>query len=265
MKIPLHKVLVSRLLCLTTFALFSITYGRAGQGGFLPLRRGLKTRTPLLTFHDVVAVRDSRALWFDCSVSELKTQLDWFQRQGAHFITLEQLYAHLTKGSALPRHAIAITFADNYEGFYLRAWPILQRRRIPVAMFVHTGYVGDQHGRPKMTWGQLRELDSSGLVTIGSQTVSHPSDLRALGPSALADEMTRSKATLETRLGHPIPYLAYPNGKFDDRCEGAARAAGYRMAFSEHLFPAELSHSILSVDRYVHTKYRQAWRDAYGR
>jgi peptidoglycan/xylan/chitin deacetylase (PgdA/CDA1 family) len=226
--------------------------------------KGLKTRTPILTFHDIIERRDKNALWFDCTTDEFRGILEWLRSRHASFISLDALYNHLTRGAELPRRAVAITFADNYEGFYLRALPILRKLQIPVEQFVHTGYVGSPIGRPKMTWAQLRELDREGVVTIGSQTVSHPADLRSLSDPKLAQEMAGSKHMLESQLGHPVPYLAYPNGKWNERALAAARSAGYLMAFTEELRPAEQTRSIFAVPRYVHTKYRQAWRDAYG-
>jgi len=223
----------------------------------------LASRTPVLTFHDMVPSRDSGALWFDCTPDELTKQLNFFQAHGAHFISIAQLYRHLTTGSPLPKHAIAITFADNYEGFYELALPILRQRHVPVAMFVHTDFVGSPIGRPKMTWDQLKEIDREGLVTVASQTRSHPASLPALSAKALKNEMEGSKRSLEKHLGHRVDYLAYPNGKYDRRVADTAKAAGYLMAFTEVLTPAERSTSIFMVSRYVHTKYRKAWSDAY--
>lgn len=226
------------------------------------IRKGLATRTPVLTYHDVVAERGPGTLWFDCSVSELKSQLDWLTARGAHFISIEQLYRHLTEGTPLPPKAIAITFADNYLGFYQRALPILRQRHIPTTMFVHTDYVGSPVGRPKMNWDQLIELDREGLVTIASQTRTHPADLRSLSDKALREEMVGSKRILESKLGHPVRFLAYPNGKFDARVAQAAKDAGYDMAFTEQLMPSERSPSIYMVARYVHTKYQRAWSES---
>ena len=222
----------------------------------------LKSATPILTYHDVVQARDQDSLWFDVSTSELELQIDWLTRHGAKFVSIEQIYKHLSTGQALPRGAIAITFADGYEGFYTRGLPILRKHHVPVAMFVHTDYVGDQHGRPKMTWDQLQELDREGLVTICSQTRTHPADLRNLSNAPLAEELAGSKHILEQKLGHPVPYLAYPNGKFDTRIARAAQTAGYSMAFTERLTSCEKSPNLFMISRYVHTKYQQAWRDA---
>jgi len=233
----------------------------AVQAKFQEIRPHLIGHTPILTFHDVIERRGSDSVWFDCTVSEFKEILDWLRARKAAFISLDQLYRHLTRGEPLPKNAVAITFADNYRGFYSLALPILRQRHIPTAMFVHTGFVGSTVGRPKMTWDELKELDREGLVTVASQTVTHPPDLRTLSAARQSKEMTESKRELERQLGHPARYLAYPNGKFNATSMKAAREAGYAMAFSEELAEAERSPSILAINRYVHTKWRQAFRN----
>ena len=216
----------------------------------------------VLTYHDVIERRRSDSLWFDCSANELSQQLDWLVRKGAQFATLDQLRDHISGRRRLASRSVVVTFADNYEGFYLRAWPILKRRKIPVAMFVHTGFVGNRNGRPKMAWDQLKELDRSGLVTVASQTVSHDPDIRKLTIQKLRLEFTASKASLANHLGHEISYLAFPNGKCDVNVANEAKAAGYALAFSEVTQPVRQGVNPWLVPRYVHTKYQKAWNDA---
>lgn len=228
--------------------------------GDLPKPVRLSSRTVALTYHDMVPVRDSRALWFDCTPKELEFQLDWLSRNGAHFASVAELEAHLTGGRRLPPKSVVITFADNYEGFYTYAAPILRRRRIPVTMFVHTDYVGNRQGRPKMTWAQLKSLEAEGWFTAASQTRTHPADLRSLSDSQLAEEMSGSKMALERQLGHRVDYVAYPNGKFDNRVARAAQAAGYHLGFTERLLTTEKAPNLFMIPRWVHTKYREAFR-----
>ncbi|MHB8635739.1 MAG: polysaccharide deacetylase family protein [Fimbriimonadaceae bacterium] len=222
------------------------------------LHGGLRQTVVALTYHDVVPVRTRSSLWFDCSVAELENQVRTMERAKVHFITVTQLYAYLAHGVRLPSRPVCITFADSYEGYYRYALPVLRRHHIPSAQFVHTGFVGSSIGRPKLTWAQLKEVDRAGDVTVASQTVSHPADLRLLSDARLRKEMVDSKRDLEAHLGHPVRFLAYPNGKFDARSERAARAAGYAMAFSERTQPANLSSSLFAVNRYVHTKWQTA-------
>ncbi|HWA83565.1 MAG TPA: hypothetical protein VG820_09040, partial [Fimbriimonadaceae bacterium] len=135
----MRRLASALLLALTVVAIpqqlpgrFKTTVAPKLNPPFRQMLPNLRTRTPILTYHDIIERRDSKSLWFDCSVDEFKAQLDWLTAHHARFITLDQLYAHLVGGAELPPHAIAITFADNYEGFYLRAFPILKARRIPV-------------------------------------------------------------------------------------------------------------------------------------
>jgi peptidoglycan/xylan/chitin deacetylase (PgdA/CDA1 family) len=113
-----------------------------------------------------------------------------------------------------------------------------------------------------MTWSMLREIDRSGLVTVASQTVTHPADLRMMEGPTIRREFRASAARLVEHLGHPCAYLAYPNGFFDDRCQAIARECGYRMAFGEVTQPFETSPGRYAIHRYVHTKWRAAWADA---
>lgn len=219
-----------------------------------PQATGHRPQAVALTYHDVTP---RKTVWFDCTPAEFRAQIDAITKAGARFVSLAQVEASY-RGRPLPPRAVAITFADNYRGFLTHAYPLLKKRRIPVAMFVHTGFVGSTVGRPKMTWTELRRLDREGLCTVASQTVTHRS-LDALSDVEIARELRDSKASLELRLGHPVRYLAYPNGAHDARCEIAARAAGYALAFSEVQCP--FGKDPYAVERYVHTKWRRALQD----
>lgn len=213
------------------------------------------TRPVALTYHDVTP---RKSVWFDCTPAEFRSQIDAMAKAGARFVSLAQIEASF-RGRPLPPKAVALTFADNYRGFLTHAYPLLRARRIPVAMFVHTGFVGSKVGRPKMIWTDLQRLDREGFCTVASQTVTHR-DLDKLTDAEIQKELVDSKRDLERHLGHPVRFLAYPNGNFDDRCERAAKGAGYALAFSEIQTP--IGRSRYRVERYVHTKWRRALLDA---
>ncbi len=223
--------------------------------------RAQSNRIPILMFHDVTEKRSRGSVWFDCSVPEFKSMMEWILSEGIKPISLDQLYAHLTNGEPVPDKAIVLTFDDNYQGFYDNALPILKKYNFPSAMFVHTNFVGSKQGRPKMSWETLQLLAKSDLVTIGSHTLSHPDDITKLSPSDQEREIVQSKQILEEKLGKPVPYFAYPDGKNDAVTQDIVRRAGYKMAFTTHNATAEESPNIYAVNRYVHTKYEKAWDD----
>ena len=122
------------------------------------VKRGIKGRTPVLTYHDFVERRDADALWFDCTPSEFTDQLDRLTAQGARFVSVEALERHVIEGRALPDGAVLLTVADNYLGFNRFALPALRKHKIPSVMFVHPGHVGGTTGRPQLSCDQLRGL-----------------------------------------------------------------------------------------------------------
>jgi peptidoglycan/xylan/chitin deacetylase (PgdA/CDA1 family) len=209
-----------------------------------------------LTYHDITP---RKAVWFDCTPAEFRSQIGAMKRAGVHFVSLSQVESYL-HGGTLPSRPVALTFADNYHGFLDHAYPILKSLRIPVAMFVHTGFVGSKVGRPKMSWPEIERLDREGLVTFASQTVTHR-DLPTLSDDEIGRELRDSKTALERHLRHPIRYLAYPDGAVDARVEQAVATSGlYTLAFGE--IQAPMDQSLFRVNRYVHTKWRRALRDA---
>ena len=225
----------------------------------------LEQRVPVLTYHGVIESREQPdAVWFDCTLAEFEAQMKFLHDQGAHVITLEQLRRHLTTGEKLPGNAIALTFDDSYQGVYDLAAPVLARSGYPYAVFVHTDYVGSQKGRPKMTWDELRALDRSGLVTIGSHSRSHPADMGLLTTAQQDEELRGSKTLLEQELGHSVSFISYPNGKADAATFERARLAGYMLGFMEEWGPVEQSPDILALNRYIHIQLPRAWAETYG-
>jgi peptidoglycan/xylan/chitin deacetylase (PgdA/CDA1 family) len=219
-------------------------------------------RVPILMFHDLILERDKKSLWYDCSLQEFTEMMDAIELEGRTVLSLDQLYEHLTTGKKIPEKSIVLTFDDNYQSFYDLAWPIIQKHKYPVSMFVHTGFVGKQEGRPKMTWETLKVLVQDPLFTVGGHTINHYEDLKDRDLNTQRDELTISKNDLEKNLDVKIKYLAYPNGSNGEDTQILAQEAGYKMAFTIVNTPAEESPNIYAVGRYVHTRFTQAVQDA---
>jgi peptidoglycan/xylan/chitin deacetylase (PgdA/CDA1 family) len=76
----------------------------------------------------------------------------------------------------------------------------------------------------------IRALAAAGM-TLGFHTVNHPL-LPALDDDGLAAALSSGRAELAAVAGRPLALLAYPHGKADARVARAARAAGYRAAWT---------------------------------
>jgi peptidoglycan/xylan/chitin deacetylase (PgdA/CDA1 family) len=65
------------------------------------------------------------------------------------------------------------------------------------------------------SWNELREMADSGLVEIGSHTVTHPI-LASVTDAEVWQELTASRAQIEEGLGREVRSFCFPNGKPSD-------------------------------------------------
>ena len=79
-----------------------------------------------------------------------------------------------------------------------------------------------------LDWDQVREMVAAGLE-IGSHGCSHRI-LTRLSTEAANEELVRSKAEIEHRVGGTVEHLAFPNEAASGALVTAAATAGYRTA-----------------------------------
>jgi len=152
------------------------------------------------------------------SPSEIELPAQAFDRQlreltaGERVLKLEQALANGHGG-------VVVTFDDGTPDFHRTVLPLLVEHRVPAHLYLATGLGGDGGG---LTWSQLAEAVSTGLVTVGSHTHSH-ADLSRATEIEAEEEMRRSKELIEDRLGVPCEHFAYPWAVGSPAAERAAR------------------------------------------
>lgn len=138
-----------------------------------------------------------------------------------------------------PPGAALLTVDDGYVSTWSTLAPLARELGIPWSVFLLVGAVGtrndwDLHGvslpERHLREGEIAALAGEG-VGIGSHGMNHI-DLTRLGASALAEELSESRAWLERATGRRVEAFSYPWGRVDTRVATAARAAGYRLGFS---------------------------------
>ena len=137
---------------------------------------------------------------------------------------------------------VSITFDDGFRSFKKWAMPELARRRVPVMVFVPTGYLGKKSawfdsggenpvGEEVMSVEELREIAASEIMEIGSHCITHP-NLVQLSEDEARLELQESRKTLQAMLGKQICSVSFPYGSAMERELKLAREAGYRFMFS---------------------------------
>lgn len=173
---------------------------------------------PVLMYHYIRTVSDRQTdpVGFNLSVTQpdFTAQVNYLVTHGYSAITPTDLSEALHDGRSLPAKSVLLTFDDGYEDFYGVAFPILRRYNLKATLFVVTNFISRRDGR-YITWEQLRELDNSGLITIGAHTRYH-SDLTQVSSARAELEIRGSRDALEKFLGHPVTAFAYPGGRLNE-------------------------------------------------
>ncbi|MEM3030627.1 MAG: polysaccharide deacetylase family protein [Candidatus Micrarchaeia archaeon] len=182
------------------------------------------TGPPVLLYHDVV-VKTKRSR-YDILYEDLAYQLKDVHDRGLHTITATELVEAAKKGKPLPK-TIVLTFDDGYASFYYKVFPLLKKYGIKATVFIVTGDVGK---KGYMTWEQIKEIGDSGLVEIGSHSVSHR-NLANMDEKSIMEELRKSKEEIEKHIGKKVRVFAWPYGEAPLNAEKLVKKAGYDGAF----------------------------------
>jgi peptidoglycan/xylan/chitin deacetylase (PgdA/CDA1 family) len=94
-------------------------------------------------------------------------------------------------------------------------------------MFIITDFISKQGF---VTEEQIREMNESGLITIGSHTLTEPHLPSIKDENELKRQIYDSKVKLEAILKKPVNCFSYPIGGFNDRIRELVIDAGYELA-----------------------------------
>lgn len=138
-------------------------------------------------------------------------------------------------------HHAAITFDDGFYSFIENALPELTQRKIPVAIFVPAGRIGQKpdwfstdyrHFSKEivMTSDQLKKLTENNLVTVGSHGLTHK-DIIYLDEREILKELVESKHVLECIIQRNVDLLSFPFGSYKQKHLEYSKLAGYKYTF----------------------------------
>jgi peptidoglycan/xylan/chitin deacetylase (PgdA/CDA1 family) len=134
-----------------------------------------------LAYHDVVDDVDS--LTYDAiTARNLAMHFDWLRQHGYRVVSVDDLLAAQRGERTLPAKAVLLTFDDGYRSFYTRVYPLLTAFNYPAVLSVVGSFLEApprsqiRYGAALVarenfvSWAQLREMQRSGLVEVGSHT-----------------------------------------------------------------------------------------------
>ena len=195
-------------------------------------------RATILMYHILDTPREKREAKYCCLPERFTKQMAWIT-EACHPVSLDTLLAGLDGKTELPDNAVSVTFDDGFASTFEHGMPVLERYRIPAAMFIVANRIGGNNdwmhrrGMPQralMDAEQIREMHAA-HITIGSHTLTHPK-LPDCAPDEMAHEVADSKARLEDILSQPVLHFAYPYGLYNDTARAFVEQSGYLSACS---------------------------------
>lgn len=193
---------------------------------YTPQIFGNKLRVPILIYHYIGKnpnpadlVRNNISIDPD----KFEEQMKYLKDNGYNTISLDTFYPALKGQITLPAKSIILTFDDGYVDFYINAYPILLKYGLRATVFIPTNLMNQGY---YLSWAQIREMSSSGLVTFGSHGMNHY-HLTSVSPQTAETEIIQSKKILQDNLGIPINFIAYPFGAVNENIINITKKAGY--------------------------------------
>ena len=142
----------------------------------------------------------------------------------------------IARNGAGPRD-LSITFDDGLKSVLTNAAPILASYRVPWSLFVVSDWSDDQGRVGTDTVLDWREIERSAALgaEIGSHSATHP-DFGYLSKTQAADELGRSRETIQQRIGLRADTFAIPLGQsrnWTAIASEAAREVGYDLIYAQ--------------------------------
>jgi Polysaccharide deacetylase len=142
--------------------------------------------------------------------------------------------AELLRSGSVSAPAVVLTFDDGYCDNFITLRAVAEETGVMIALFVATQHVElhqefhhdlavGTRGFFPLTWDQIRQWSPRG-VEFGSHTRTH-FDCGSRDQTGLEPEIVGSKRDLETRLGRPASFFAFPFGKHENMSSEAMQMA----------------------------------------
>lgn len=171
---------------------------------------------------------------FSVSPHVFKQQILSLMHDGYTFVTLTDVYKHITGEKKLVKPSVCICFDDGYADLVEIA-PFLTKHGIYPSLFVlsdpsDANRIELDNTQKLLTTDQIKELNKLGWE-IGSHTATHP-DLLKMNATDLEKEIVLSKKRLESDLVCDVQFIAYPKGRYNQKVLDLAIKAGYIMGLT---------------------------------
>jgi peptidoglycan/xylan/chitin deacetylase (PgdA/CDA1 family) len=203
---------------------------------------------PVITYHSINPKTDPVMYRLIVSPQAFEKQMQFLKKHRYNVISLETLGRMMANKERFPFKTIAITFDDGYKDNYIYAYPVLKKLGLPATIFV----IYNEVGRPqndRLSWEEIKEMQGSGLITIGSHTLGAQPLVDISSEEELRKQIIDSKKMLEEKLKTTVGTFCYVGGMFTPHIKELVKQAGYKYAVSTTLGRRYSNQDVYAIKR----------------
>lgn len=194
---------------------------------------------PILMYHDLTTDPNCTSS-MTITADRFRLDMEFLQEFGFTALLPSELVSIIQNKQALPQKPVMITFDDGYHSNYEYAYPVMRSTGMKatiavIASKVHMASVHDTSS-VSLTWDEIYEMVSSGIVEIGSHTFNlhNPQYAGNIAPDGINGVMRllgESQSAYRLRVGSDLQtsiqlikqysgqqkvlYFSYPFGAYD--------------------------------------------------
>ena len=213
--------------------------------------------------------KDAELIYYSVYQDEFQEQLSYLLDEEFQFITANDLENMLFEKQPIPEKCAMVTFDDVDISVYKNAYPFLVEHKIPFALFIITGNVGesDFNGLKLASWEQIFEMTKSGLATVGVHTHhmhylekrKNPPFLSKTNLKTFKRDTELSIKTMKEKFNQPSTHFAYPYGFGIAETDEILKDLGYKMIYTLEPGIVQKNDSSYKIKRVLIT--RGNWKD----
>lgn len=202
-------------------------------------------------FYTYYKIDDSGEDDISVTLEQFQQHLDELESGDYNPMAAPDILSAIRSGKKLPDHTIGITFDNPDKSFVLLAAHKLIERKIPFTVFITTSSVSDDDSS-KVTWDDLKSLQSSGLMTIGitPDVYARLSDGKA---ENIKRHINNALSAVRENLGVTPTLFAYPYGEYDEAYIKIISGMGFSAAFGSQSGVVYTGSNIFALPRFVMT------------
>lgn len=191
----------------------------------------LARRLPAIEYHDTEykggqTVQMTTA-WF-------LAQMQWLRDNDYYTLNNDEMLRFVRGEYQPPKRSCFLRFDVGmpiYRNLQEVIVPTLVQHGFRATFFVLTSAIKETSRGNDVCWSHLREWEATGLIEIGSHGVYHP-DYRTASTATRVWDARESKRIIETQLGHPIGFFAFPFDSVPNNPGALLKLFGYQLGFA---------------------------------